>query len=326
MKPTFHHRLVNREYEDPCLFVRMLREKRAFLFDVGRIDNLRPGDLLKITDVFVTHMHIDHFIGFDTLLRTFLRRDIPLRVYGPENIIECVEGKLRGYTWNLIEEYPIKIEVFSIGPSEIRHSSFYAENSFRRADRDAIAFEGIALREPPFTVRTGVFSHGIPCLGFSLEEDFHINIDKAALINMDLPVGPWLGLLKKMIREKAEPDTSMTVGDREFAFSELSSIARITSGQKVSYLTDISPEEDNIKRAIELIRDSDSLYCEAYFLDEDMQRAVERHHLTARIAGEIARNANVKNLVPMHFSPKYSDRLNELEAEAMREYGRQVAN
>ncbi len=300
----------------------MVREKRAFLFDAGRIDSLAPGDLLKITDVFVTHMHIDHFIGFDTLLRTFLRRDVPFRIYGPENIIECVEGKLRGYTWNLIEEYPLQVEVFAINSGEIRHSSFHAQNSFRREDRDAMTFDGIALREPPFTVRAEVFSHEIPCLGFSLEEDFHINIDKAALDRLDLPVGPWLGLLKKMIRDKVAPDTLVTAGVRKFTFSDLSSIARITSGQKVSYLTDISPEEDNIRKAIDLVRDSDSLYCEAYFLHEDMQRAIERHHLTARIAGRIADEANVKNLVLMHFSPKYFDRLNEIEAEAMKEYGR----
>ncbi|HWR57400.1 MAG TPA: hypothetical protein VN328_00810 [Thermodesulfovibrionales bacterium] len=320
MKPTLHHRLVNRDSEDPCLFVRMLRERRAFLFDAGRIENLKAGDLLKISDVFVTHMHIDHFIGFDTMLRMFLRRDMPLRVYGPDNIIECVEGKLRGYAWNLIEEYPLKIEVFSVGSGEIRHSSFYAENSFRRVDRASTIFSGIVLRDPPFTVKAEVLSHGIPCLGFSLEEDFHINIDKAALNSMGLPVGPWLGVLKKMIRDRVAPDTMLTVGERQFAFSDLSVIAHITSGQRVSYITDISPEEDNIKKAVELVSDSDTLYCEAYFLHQDIERAMERHHLTAKIAGQIARKARVKNLVLMHFSPKYRDRLEEIRAEAMIEY------
>ena len=74
MKPTFLCSLVNGPFEDPALFVRVLREKRAFLFDVGDVSALAPGDLQKITDVFVTHTHIDHFIGFDSLLRALLRR------------------------------------------------------------------------------------------------------------------------------------------------------------------------------------------------------------------------------------------------------------
>ena len=104
MKPTFHHRLVNNFFEDPCVYVRVLREKRAFLFDLGDISRLSPSDIQKISDVFVTHTHIDHFIGFDILLRALLRRESPLRIFGPANIIGCVEGKLKGYTWNLIKE------------------------------------------------------------------------------------------------------------------------------------------------------------------------------------------------------------------------------
>lgn len=317
MKPTFHHRLVNEQFEDPCLFVRMLREGRAFLFDAGNIERLSTGDLLMVTDVFVTHMHIDHFIGFDTLLRTLLRREKPLRVYGPERIIECIEGKLRGYTWNLIEEYPIKIEAFSIGEEGIDHSSFYAEDRFTRIDREVRAFDGTVLKEGPYTVRAAPLSHGIPSLGFSLEEDYHINIDKAALSALDVPVGPWLSELKRLIRDKANPDTRLPIEGREFALADLTHIAMITEGQKVSYITDVSPEEGNIRKIIDLVAGSDTLYCEAYFLHEDMERAVERHHLTARMAGEIAREAKVKNLVLMHFSPKYRDRVEDIEAEAM---------
>jgi len=320
MKPTFHHRLVNSEYEDPSLFARLTREKRAFLFDAGRIDRLTSGDIMKITDVFVTHMHIDHFIGFDTLLRALLRRETPLRVYGPEHIIDSVEGKLRGYTWNLIEEYPIKLEVFEIGKAGVRCSHFYAENCFSRVDGETRDFDGIAMEDPVYTVKAAVLSHGIPCLGFSLEEDIHININKAALSAMDLPVGPWLGLFKGMVRDRARPDARVRVDGREFSFSDLSHIATITEGQKVSYITDVSPGDDNVNRIIELVRDSDTLYCEAYFLDEDRERAIERHHLTARMAGEIAREAKVRDLVLMHFSPKYRDQVQRIEIEAMKEY------
>lgn len=320
MKPTFHHRLVNNEFEDPSFFVRMMHEKRAFLFDAGHIDRLKPRDLLKITDLFVSHTHIDHFIGFGTLLRAALRRTNPLRVYGPENIIDCVEGKLRGYTWNVIEEYPLEIEVFGLTADGIRHASFYARDSFRRINRELKEFNGIALREPPFTVTASILSHGIPCLGFALEEDYHINIDKAELNNRGLPVGPWLGVLKDMIRANAAPDTKISVGTKELTFSELATVASITRGQKVSYITDISPDSDNIRKAIELVRNSDTLYCEAYFLHEDMERAVERHHLTAKMAGTIAKEAGVGNLIVMHHSPKYKDDPDVIREEAMREF------
>jgi ribonuclease Z len=320
MKPTFHHRLINSCFEDPSLFVRMLREKRAFLFDAGRIDHLPSGDLLKITDVFVSHMHIDHFIGFDTLLRALLRRETPLAVYGPEEIIDCVEGKLRGYTWNLIQDYPLKIEVFGIGAGRIRHSSFYAKDKFARADREEKDFAGTALETPPYTVNARNLSHGIPCLAFSLEEDFHINIDKARLTALDLPTGPWLTQLKQMVRSQASPDAQLCVDNREFTFSELVTIASISEGQKVSYVTDVSPGQDNLDRVIDFVKGSDTLYCEAYFLHEDRERAVERHHLTAKMAGEIARKAKVRNLVLMHFSPKYRDRAEQIEEEAMKEF------
>src|SRR4030066_2321980 len=162
MKPTFIHKLINGPFEDPSLFVRILREKRAFLFDIGSLYRLKPGDLQKITDVFVTHTHIDHFIGFDTLLRALLRRESPLRVYGPSNITECVEGKLRGYTWNLIKEYPLKIEVFCIREDKIIASSFHAENYFKRVDNSVSEFCGIILKEPLFTIKAVQLDHQVP--------------------------------------------------------------------------------------------------------------------------------------------------------------------
>lgn len=317
MKPTFHHRLVNREFEDPSLYVRFIRERRSILFDAGNISSLNPGDIQKITDIFITHMHIDHFIGFDTILRALLRRELPLRIYGPEGIIEGIEGKLRGYSWNLIRDYPAEIEVFSIAKDIIRHASFYARDSFKRLDRDERMFDGTILRESYFKVKAAVLSHGIPCLGFSLEEDFHINIDKARLNDLKLPVGPWLSDFKKLLREGTGDDRKITVSGRSLRLSDLMDVVRITKGQKISYVVDVSPEEDNINKIIELVMGSDTLYCEAYFLHEDIERARERNHLTARLAGEIARKAGVKDLVLIHFSPKYRDRRDQLIQEAM---------
>jgi ribonuclease Z len=320
MKPTFIHRLINSPFEDPTLFVRIIRERRALLFDIGSIDGLQPRDLQKITDVFVTHTHIDHFIGFDTLLRAILKRETPLRVYGPSNITECIEGKLRGYTWNLIKEYPLKIEVFSINGPKVIASSFHAENCFNRIDNSISDFDGTILKEPLLKVRAIQLDHQIPCLAFSLEEEFHININKATLKEMGLPVGPWLSELKKAIRECKPEDTEFVISNRKYNLKKLRGLATITKGQKVSYVTDVSINEENIKKIIEFVRDSDTFYCEAYFLEKDRDRALERFHLTAKTAGMIAKEAGVKNLIVMHFSPKYRNHTDTPQDEAIREF------
>lgn len=320
MKPTFVHNLVNDPFEDPVLFLRIIREKRALLFDIGDISKLKPRDLQKITDVFVTHTHIDHFIGFDLLLRALLRREQPLRIYGPSNIVECVEGKLRGYTWNLIKEYPLKIEVFCIDRDRIISLSFHAENCFEKVENGIEPFRGILLKESLFTVKAVQLNHQIPCLAFSIEEDFHININKVSLKERGLSVGPWLSELKKAIRENLRSDTEFKLSDRTYMLDELRDITIITKGQKISYVTDVSIDDANIRKIIEFVRDSDTLYCEAYFMDKDIERALKRSHLTARITGKIAREANVRNLVVMHFSPKYRDKKENPEQEALIEF------
>lgn len=314
------HSAVNGPFEDPAVFVRILREKRALLLDAGDISVLKPGDIQKITDVLITHTHIDHFIGFDTLIRALLRRTIPLRVYGPSNITDCVEGKLKGYTWNLITDYPLIIDVFSINVNTVRRSRFSARNRFQREDKNIYNTDGLLFRDPLFTIKALQLDHQIPCLAYSIEEEFHININKALLHEMALPVGPWLASFKKAIREQLPGETEFIIADQRHRLHELRAIATITKGQKISYVTDVSITDDNIQRIVEFVRDSDTFYCEAYFLDKDIDRARERFHLTAKLTGSIARQAGVKRLVAMHFSPRYRNLPENPEHEAMREF------
>jgi ribonuclease Z len=332
MKPTFHANPVNGPFEDPCVYVRLLRERRSLLFDLGYIGRLDAGNIAKITDVFVTHTHMDHFMGFDTLLRSLLKRDTPLRVFGPENIIECIEGKLKGYTWNLIEDYPLKIEAFGIGDNFLSHACFYAGNSFRRKDMTSSPFigpfNGVIVKDPLFVVKGLVLSHQIPVIAYSMEEDFHININKAILADMGLPIGPWLSDFKRTIREQQssraaeqKPEKKIfEVNNMIFTLQELMRIATITRGQKIAYVMDVAPTDRNIEKLIQFVKGSDTLFCEAYFLESDRNRAEERHHLTAALAGRIAREAGVGNLVIMHFSPKYRHCAEEIYQEAMKEF------
>ena len=321
MKPVFHAKLLNDYFGDPCLFIRIQHEKRAVLFDLGTIHSLKPSDLYKITDVFVTHTHMDHFVGFDTLLRGILRREVPLNIYGPPSVLPCIQGKLKGYTWNLIEDYPAKINVFAYNGRYLTHSIFSAKNRFRKKTVSRSESDGHLHQNHLFTVRAVKLDHGIPCLAYSLEEEFHINIDKALLIRKGLSAGPWLNDFKKVIHEHADYGRqTVRISDKDFQVAEISDIARITRGQKISYATDIALNQNNFARLINLVKGSDLFFCEAYFLEKDRERAIERSHLTAKAAGSIARKAGVKKLELMHFSSKYRDCPDKVIEEAMREF------
>lgn len=317
MKTGFNHRLVNGYFEDPCLYVRIPWEKRAIMFDLGDIHNLSASAVYRITDVFVTHTHIDHFIGFDLLLRTVLRRESPVTIYGPPGITARVEGKLRGYTWNLIRDYPTVIHVCSFSGRKLSRSVFRAKNGFRRERGSRENSDGRLIDGPLFRVRAARLDHNIPCLAYSLEEELHINIDRDRLLKMGLKVGPWLTEFKRAIREKSPKERVINAGGRRFSLGQLSDIALITKGQKISYATDVAMSRGNQARLIALAEGADVFYCEAYFLEKDLDRARERFHLTARACGSIARKAKAGKLLITHISPKYSDCPGEVIAEAI---------
>ena len=64
--------------------------------------------------------------------------------------------------------------------------------------------------------------------------------------------------------------------------------------------------------------DSDYLFIEAAFLDEDRDMARQKYHLTAWQAGTLAKAAGVRQIIPFHFSPRYTGMGHLLEAEAER--------
>ena len=88
MRPSFHPRLINNPFNDPGLFIPFTFQNRALIFDLGDISSLPARDILKISHAFVSHAHMDHFIGFDHLLRLMLGRDKILALFGPPRLPE----------------------------------------------------------------------------------------------------------------------------------------------------------------------------------------------------------------------------------------------
>jgi ribonuclease Z len=330
MKPSFHPRLINDTFSDPGLFIPFLFQRRALLFDLGDLSRLSARDLLKVSHIFVTHTHMDHFIGFDQILRLLIGRDKEVHLFGPSGFIEKVEAKLGAYTWNLIEDYE---NTLSIKVTEIRgQEAFVQEYSSRKRFLAAgtarqFPFKGSLLAEKSFSIDAAILDHKIDCLGFSLKENFSINIIKEGLRELGLPVGPWLREFKDALYEGRDGSEKFRVecqeGDRggkgkEFTIAELrEKIARFSPGQKVTYLVDMIGSPGNMEKAIELASSSHYLFIEAPFLHRDRDIARRKYHLTAREAGLIAAKAGVKELIVFHFSPRYFGREQELINEAM---------
>jgi ribonuclease Z len=331
MRPIFHAELVNRTFGDPGIYIDLKFERRALLFDIGDVTSLPTRKMLRISDVFVSHTHMDHFAGFDHLLRVCLGRDTGVRIYGPSRIIEQVEHKLAAYTWNLVENYTTDFVVLAHEwevDGRMRRARFRSRLRFIREPMDEVPVKnGILLDDAQFKVRAAMLDHhGIVSLAFSFEEGTHINIWKNRLDELGLPTGPWLTELKKKVREAAPNDAPIRVhwrtreGSREqtFALGELKrTILEFVPGQKVCYVADVAGHERNRSVLTDFVRNADLLFIEAVFLDADREQAERKAHLTARIAGEIARGAGVRMAEPFHFSPRYLDREGEVRDEFM---------
>ena len=329
MRPSFIPRLINDPFSDPGLFIPFLFERRALMFDLGDLGLLSARDMLKLTHVFVTHTHMDHFIGFDTLLRIMLGRDKDLYLFGPPGFLRQVEGKLSGYTWNMVSNYTNK---FNIIANEVHHDTiltrrYACKDRFRPQEGpQSYPFDGTLLKESSFSVHGTLLDHHTECLGLSLTENFYINIKKNALDDMGLPVGPWLKKFKDAIYNNADPEEEITVvsekhgriiQEKRYPLMYLmKNIATISKGQKISYITDVRGSEENIKKIVSLVKDSDTLFIEATFLDKDREMAKRKYHLTAKQAGLIAKNAMAKHIELFHFSPRYRGRESELVQEA----------
>ena len=330
MRPSFTSGLVNDVFGDPGLYVEVKFARRGLLFDLGANHGLGPTRLLRASDVFVSHTHMDHFIGFDHLLRIALGRGKTLRLYGPPGLIDNVAGKLRGYTWNLVDGYPLTIEVREYDAEEARAAVFAATDAFvpriqapECRGRPTGVFT--VLSDPMFTVSAVELNHRIASFGYALQEQFHINVNKERLHAAGLPVGSWLKEVKTHVwagqPDEFEFDATLYLEHRKetrrFRLGDIRKrFLSITRGQRIAYVVDARYDEENEAKIVELARGADIFYCEAPFLDADREKARDRYHLTARQAGLMARKAGVRQLVVFHFSPRYTGQSEEIVREA----------
>jgi ribonuclease Z len=330
MRSLFHPALLHPPTGDPGLWIDLPDEGRALLLDLPAIAHVSARKLLRVAHAVVTHTHMDHYVGFDSLLRVALRRDEPLTVTGPKGFLVSVRGRVAAYAWNLIATYPIRLCVQEVDGATLRAEEYSAASRMRPVALPEAPFSGTVHAERAFRVEVAVLDHGLPVLGVVVREVEHLAVDRARLVRRGLVPGAWLATLKDAMRRGAAADTPVTA-ERADGTTETLELGNIGPdvivrgpGRALAYLTDLSPTDDNVAQAVSLASGVDLLVCEAAFLDADRELAAERHHLTARQAGELARRAGAKRLAVFHVSPRYEDRLTEVAAEAAEAFGAPV--
>ena len=324
MRPLLHPSLVNGRSGDPAVYIEMLYARGALLFDLGDLSALGPRNLLRVTHALVSHMHMDHFVGFDVLLRVSVGREKSIRIVGPTGIIDRICHKLHAYQWDLVERYATDLifEVTEVLPGRLRRARLRFKTGFRREDGgEATRTDMTVLTEPGFTVSAVVLDHHGPCLGYAVEEVAHANVWKNRLTERGLATGPWLQALKAAVMRGESDDHVLEVpGKGTVPLAKLRDLVTLSRGQKIAYVTDVADTPSNRAAVAELARGADLLFIEAPFRAADVEQARARAHLTTVAAGEIARAAGVRRVEPFHFSPRYED-LDAMVGEVMAAFG-----
>jgi ribonuclease BN (tRNA processing enzyme) len=301
--------LVNGIFGDPLLHVRFRHLRRSLLFDLGDPGRLPARIAHQVTDVFVSHAHIDHIGGFLGLLRCSIGSPGLRRLYGPPGLTDHVEGMIAGIIWDRIGDRGPVFEVAEVHaetPPRLIRFRLKAGRKDRERLEDRLLVEDVLLAEPVFRVRAATLDHGIPVLAFAFEETRAVRVLPDRLAGIGLSPGPWLSDLKRLSLEGRGDETiELPDGSARPASEIAREILELRPGQKLAYATDLADHEENRRALCRLAAGARVLFCEASFLEEDRHLARATSHLTARSCGEIAAAAGVETLVPFHFSKRY---------------------
>ena len=258
--------------------VLLRRDGDLFLFDGGEGTqvSLRRLNLKwkKITAIFVSHTHADHVTGLPgiLMLSAQVERTEPLYIYGPPKIAEYIETSRK--VLDMYINYPIIV--------------------------NEITAPCVVYGGDGFYVRAFPLEHTKTCVGYTLEEldrPGEFNPEKAT--ELGIPRGPLWGKLQK--GECVKNQNGEEIRPEQV-------VGKARSGRKFSFVTDTLYLPTIAKE----VQGSDLLICEGMFADDCADQAKEKKHMTARQAAIIARDANVKRMAMIHYSPRYTDRDLEL--------------
>ncbi len=301
----FH--LVNGVFGDPLLHLSFRHIARSLLFDLGDGSRLSARIAHRISDVFVSHAHMDHIGGFQWLLRSRLGEFPPCRIHGPPGTVERIDHFMKAFLWDRIGDKGAVFEVRELEGDRAKRVRLQAGRAEPEVLEERQIAQGVLLEEPGFRVRAVQLNHHTPVLAFSLELTQTLNIRRDRLRATGMEPGPWLTELKqRLLAGNGDALIALPDGQQRRAGELGRELVLIQPGKKLVYATDLVDNPENRRKLVTLARNAHTFVCEAPFCEEEAEHAARVGHLTARAAGEIASEARVSRLVPFHFSRRHS--------------------
>lgn len=233
--------------------------------------------LQRIDNIFISHLHGDHFFGLPGLLSTLnlLGRKNKLTIHLPENGIKSINQLLIASKCEL--KYPLYFNPLNNKePVEI-----YNE-------------KGIQVKTIPLTHR--IYTNGFLFKELSVKKQ--LNLVALSKHNVD-----------KTYYSKVTQGFDITIGEKKIR-NELLTLGDIPL-KSYAFCSDTAYCED----IVSIIKDVDYLYHESTFLNKHKNLALLTKHSTAEQAAQIAKKSKVKNLILGHYSTRYKN-LNDFKKEA----------
>jgi ribonuclease Z len=311
-------RLVNGSTGDPVLFIDYPGKDDAFLFDAGELGGLDMRRLGNLEAVFITHHHIDHFVGFDRIVRANLDRDKTLHVFGPESTIAKIYDRIKSYEFQFFPFQKIVLDVHEIVGRKLLSARLECSRRFPRPEVVESDWAGpVVYENADLVIEAAPTDHTVPGLAYALVEKVGYHPDPEKLAVGVLKAGAWVGEALALLRADAAPETVLEIDGGRFPLGALAEQYFTTSrGARVAYVTDTAWSEAAQPGLLKLANRAYRLYCDSYYAQAQAGRAATYRHMTATAAAEFARQAKVEQLVLMHFAPRYAGHYEELIEEA----------
>ena len=234
--------------------------------------------LKRLNRILITHSHLDHILGLAGLVSTMVRWETmeEMHIYGGADAID----RIRDLLFSVVlrgNRTPTPLFFHKLSPGVIFEEKNLTVSCFPVTHRgtDSFGYKFVEKGKRPF----------LP--------------DKAAELN--IPVGPW--------RKNLVNGESVTLPDGRTIDAEL------VLGEYIPGTTLVTVgDTGNAMELLPYVRGADALSIESTYLEEEAEMAAQYSHLTAKMAAELAKEAEVGKLYLTHVSRRYRER--DILAEA----------